>query len=37
LCSGASVFIITLHASFYNIDAVSNPEDEKMDVMMEDV
>jgi hypothetical protein len=37
LCLGASIFIITLHASFYNIDAVSNPEEEKMDVLMEDV
>jgi hypothetical protein len=37
LCLGASVFTITLHASFYNIDAVLNPEDEKMDAMMEDV
>ncbi|PNF23740.1 hypothetical protein B7P43_G17244 [Cryptotermes secundus] len=34
---GTSVFIITLHASFYNIDAVLNLEDEKMDVLIEDV
>jgi hypothetical protein len=37
LCSGASIFIITLHASFYNIDAVLNPEDERIDVLMEEV
>jgi hypothetical protein len=35
--SGASLFIITLHAVFYNIDIVLNTEDERIDLMMEEV
>jgi hypothetical protein len=31
------MFIISLHAAFYNIDAVLNPEDERTDLMMEEV
>ncbi|XP_021920461.1 prenylated Rab acceptor protein 1 isoform X3 [Zootermopsis nevadensis] len=34
---GVSIFIIGLHAAFYNIDAVLNPEDERMDLIMEEV
>jgi len=35
--SGASLFVITLHAVFYNIDIVLNTEDERIDLMMEEV
>jgi hypothetical protein len=31
------MFIIGLHAAFYNIDAVLNTEDERIDLMMEEV
>jgi hypothetical protein len=31
------MFIIGLHAAFYNIDAVLNPEDERIDLVMEEV
>lgn len=31
------MFIISLHAAFYNIDAVLNPEDERIELMMEEV
>ena len=34
---GASIFIITLHAAFYNIDAVLNPDDDRIDLVMEEV
>jgi len=34
---GASIFIITLHAAFYNIDAVLNPNDDRIDLVMEEV
>ncbi|KAJ4444804.1 hypothetical protein ANN_06601, partial [Periplaneta americana] len=34
---GASIFVITLHAAFYNIDAILNTEEEKIDLMMEEV
>ncbi|KAJ9594081.1 hypothetical protein L9F63_014493 [Diploptera punctata] len=34
---GASIFIITLHAAFYNIDSILNPDEERVELMMEQV
>lgn len=34
---GASFFLITIHAAFYNIDAVLIPEEERFDLVMEEV
>ncbi|KAF4519648.1 hypothetical protein B566_EDAN004985 [Ephemera danica] len=34
---GASCFFITLHAAFYNIEALLSPEDENFDLVMEEV
>ncbi|XP_066998943.1 prenylated Rab acceptor protein 1 [Anabrus simplex] len=34
---GASFFIITLHAALYNIDAILTPEEERFDLVMEEV
>ena len=35
--SGASLFIITVHAAFYNVDAVLNADDDRTDLVMEEV
>ncbi|KAK7864458.1 hypothetical protein R5R35_011695 [Gryllus longicercus] len=34
---GASFFVVTLHAALYNIDAVLTPEEERFDLVMENV
>jgi len=34
---GASVLTITIHAAFYNIEALLSPEEESFDLVMQEV